>query len=1050
MLVLAASLTVLFALVMLATLTAYTSTVTREGLARTLGSASFDQVGTRIGKQVGPGGFAGDQAFLEQRLRAAYRDVPLEIGASARGESFSLPGQEKLSHPELTTFAMFSGIDRHASLAEGAWPVESAGGPVQAVLPVPAARLMKAEVGDTLRVVNRLDHSPVSVTVVGLFTVGSADDPFWSRERLAVEGVERLDYTTIGPLVVDPATFGRLFSPRGVQARWTVLPSAENLDASGLHALAGRLDRLAEELRGREYSSVSGLAAELRQLDTALLVTRSTMLVPVLQLIVLAGYALLLVARLISEQRRAEVSLLRARGASLRQVAGLALGEGLVLAVPGLVAAPLLAPWLLRLAAASPALGATGLELRDPPAVSTWVVTAVAALACAVALAVPTVRSAKGTYVASQAGRGRGEARGPLQKAGADLALLVVAGLGVWQLTRYGSTVTSSGGGLGVDPVIVAGPALALLAGGVLVLRLVPAVSGLAERVAAGGRGLAPALGARQISRRPLRYAGPALLLVMAVAVGILSVTTSGTWRASQRAQADFQAGADVRVAAPVSPALPSVLGQGGVLASSGASGVGAVSRTQIRIGDAGAAFLAVDAVALGKIVVGEAGAGRALTGPAAGRPAVAGALPGTPRWVEFTVVASGASAFWVREVPEHFPLSVTLVDGAGLVHVAEVGSVPADGRRRTVRVDLAALAGPGGRPTYPYSVRSFGYSFPEEVIDSSAMELRVERVVADGREARLEEASRWRALFSGELNKGRESVAVSGGGLVLRVPFGDRPTEAPGRFRPPAVARAVLPGPSEPLAGVITVPLAERKGLKAGDTVALSVAGTEVKMKVAAVVRAFPATAPGEPAVLVDLASLNERAVTAGVGAMAPSEWWMSGRVRVAELSGWGEVHDRLALRREYRDSPLGAALQGALFLGFLAALAFAVIGFAINATVSARERTTEFAVLRALGASHRQVFGMLAVEQAVLVLLGLAGGLGLGLGVAALAVPHLVLTVRATVPYPQVDLVVAWGPVLALLGGTLAVLALVLTALVARLRRAGSGALTRMGADA
>ncbi|MYX73535.1 hypothetical protein, partial [Streptomyces sp. SID3915] len=63
-------------------------------------------------------------------------------------------------------------------------------------------------------------------------------------------------------------------------------------------------------------------------------------------------------------------------------------------------------------------------------------------------------------------------------RAGADVALLVIAGVAYWQLDRQ---TGGSGGGalsgdrhgeLGIDPLLVAAPALALLAGTVLTLRL--------------------------------------------------------------------------------------------------------------------------------------------------------------------------------------------------------------------------------------------------------------------------------------------------------------------------------------------------------------------------------------------------------------------------------------------------------------------------------------------------------------------------------------------------------------------------------------------------
>ncbi|MZD09345.1 hypothetical protein GTW43_30325, partial [Streptomyces sp. SID5785] len=83
-------------------------------------------------------------------------------------------------------------------------------------------------------------------------------------------------------------------------------------------------------------------------------------------------------------------------------------------------------------------------------------------------------------------------------RAGADVGLLVVAAVAYWQLNQQtsgtGALTSDSGGSLGIDPLLVVAPALALLAGTVLTLRLLPPVARLAERGAARGRGLATAL----------------------------------------------------------------------------------------------------------------------------------------------------------------------------------------------------------------------------------------------------------------------------------------------------------------------------------------------------------------------------------------------------------------------------------------------------------------------------------------------------------------------------------------------------------------------------
>ncbi|MYT21268.1 hypothetical protein GTW69_13365, partial [Streptomyces sp. SID7760] len=98
-------------------------------------------------------------------------------------------------------------------------------------------------------------------------------------------------------------------------------------------------------------------------------------------------------------------------------------------------------------------------------------------------------------------------------RSGADLALVALAALAYQQLSQHsGDGLTAGpadGGTTGVDPVLVAAPTLALCAGTLLVLRLLPLAARLGGRIAARGRGLGPALVGWQLTRRPGRATGP-------------------------------------------------------------------------------------------------------------------------------------------------------------------------------------------------------------------------------------------------------------------------------------------------------------------------------------------------------------------------------------------------------------------------------------------------------------------------------------------------------------------------------------------------------------
>ena len=148
----------------------------------------------------------------------------------------------------------------------------------------------------------------------------------------------------------------------------------------------------------------------------------------------------------------------------------------------------------------------------------------------------------------ARARRGRQAALSALTRAGADLALVLLAVVAGWQLRHYSAVSAGANGSFGVDPVIVIAPALALAGGTVLALRLLPAGGKAGDRLAARGRRLTAAMASWQISRQPIRQGGAALLIVLAVATGTLALAQRQSWTRSDHDQAAFGSGADVRV----------------------------------------------------------------------------------------------------------------------------------------------------------------------------------------------------------------------------------------------------------------------------------------------------------------------------------------------------------------------------------------------------------------------------------------------------------------------------------------------------------------------
>lgn len=225
-------------------------------------------------------------------------------------------------------------------------------GRIEVALPTAAAERLGLGRGARLTLTDRLGGPKADVEVTGLYRPTDTAAPYWRLDDLAGRGVKLGGFTTYGPLLAAPGVLTGGGVSAGSSGRLAAADSS-GVTAEGTDALRGAARGGVAWLRERPELSGSTAATTalpdvLDRLDRSLLVSRSTLLVVALQLALLAGCALPLVARLLNAERAGEQRLLLARGASRAGVAGLAALESLLLAVPAPVCAPLLAGPLTR------------------------------------------------------------------------------------------------------------------------------------------------------------------------------------------------------------------------------------------------------------------------------------------------------------------------------------------------------------------------------------------------------------------------------------------------------------------------------------------------------------------------------------------------------------------------------------------------------------------------------------------------------------------------------------------------------------------------------
>jgi hypothetical protein len=209
------------------------------------------------------------------------------------------------------------------------------------------------------------------------------------------------------------------------------------------------------------------------------------------------------------------------------------------------------------------------------------------------------------------------------------------------------------------------------------------------------------------------------LLLVLAVAMGMFAIGQGASWDRSQRDQADFSVGADIRVTGMTTPPF----GQAGIFTHvPGITAAAPAARSQLLLTEqrhATALVIDTRTAASAMRFRGDLTGGRSVadvlaplrngeqnTGAKAAPDGFA--VPGTTATVAFTATLRATAANGGALPPPQTPdvadhLTATLVDALGVYYDFSLGDLPPDGAPHVLTLDLASAAGSaGGAPAGP------------------------------------------------------------------------------------------------------------------------------------------------------------------------------------------------------------------------------------------------------------------------------------------------------------------------------------------------------------
>ncbi len=941
-----------------------------------------------------------------------------------------------------------------STLLDGRWPSEPtrvSGQPLEVAIEKQGADMVDIALGEVLSVhpaTGRTEEKTIDVRVVGIFERLEPEDDFWYGRHHNFSN-HNGDWPTV-PMFTTEAGILQQVATRypGLYSNVTWM---YDLDRQGFSF--DEVEEIQRSIRLMrrdvvsllENSTVSlKLDRVLDKYSEQLVLSRIPLYLMVFLVVGILAYYLALVSALTIRSRSAEIAMLKSRGATTPQVGLMVFVEGLLLAVPAVVVGTLLA---------APVAGILGSLFFDVQRDGILIVLssrafllgAAGALLSVVVLTLSTLVAARQGIVEFRQAGAR-PARAPLlHRYYLDFLLLALIGLIWWQIQSRSSFLLRpvGRGELEIDFTLLLGPVLGLLALGLIVLRFFPLAVALLARLIEPIGPVWLVQGMRRVGRDPIAPGSLVVLLMLATALGVIGSAFGSTLERSQEDRARYLVGADARIQhtgnrQPVAtlglddrefqeiPGLRTVEASrltGNLLTqgfSSERFNLLAVDTSRFhRVAWFRPDF--ADGQPLGELM-------RAIQ-PLPGlteqrQPAELqispAALTGGAGGIPLPADATGLS-LWANPGQPGARLAVgaRLRDSNGYTFDSIIGQ-PGEPGWQKIAADIEPQRTRGNRtpPSVepPFTLVNiqvfsrFGLSDPGVLFldDLSAVTPGGEVLVED-----FQSLANWRVaedytrpgLYALEA-----SQAVSRGGGQQSAAY----SWAPGGVS----LRAIRPGPPDtPVAAIVSPQILELADIGVGDVIGIATSNLAFPIRVVAVADYFPTLDPrDQPFIVLDLETLNFYNDRLGRRpGSGPNEVWVAAPDEAAAvnllsetLTGMGlTVEDSLVAPEEVRrrvEQPLANASWGGLLaLMFLALVLASASGVVLFSYVDTGERRTEFALLRTLGTSARQLNGMVWFNLLLMVICGVALGTWAGQQIGTTLLPVLEVSeggVRVTPP--------------------------------------------------
>ena len=1006
---------------------------------------------------------------IEWLLRDRYR-------AGKTGTFFlATPGNEDLAGEDnaRTYFAFVPRLEEHTTLLPGGrlpgdGPVNAPGErlTIEAIIPSEAAEVSGVRVGDRLVAVPHWeDVIPYATVVVsGVFERKNPEDELWYLEREVLNAATGPSFRTV-PFFVSERAFLEVLGPafRRMDSTyvWLLAVEPERVTARNAAGTLAEIETMNAQLGAAlaAFRQSSALDNALIEYDRRLFFSKLPMFVVLILIAVVVLYYVVTLSSLAVEQRRGEVALLRSRGASSAQILAVFVLEGATIASLAIVAGPLLAAAAISFVGLTPAFSdlSDSALLKVTISGGAYAMSALGGILSFVALIIPAVGASRIGVTRHRQELARPSTLPAFQRYYVDVFLLLFSIVLFRQLTEQGSVLANTlFGEVVVSQLLLALPGLLLVASAMVLLRLFPLAMSIASRALSRWIPAGLVIGLWQMARNPTHYARLSLLLILTAGLGIFASSFGATLERSFEERVLYRTGSDVRVdgVRPVSTARRT-FSSSRVIPPSGhglvedykripgvdlASPVLRASGQDLsKLFGANYTMFALDPDSFGEVAW--------FRDDFADRPmrSLLSALrhPNPPEGITLDVDARTIAVRLKADRPHpSVRVSVRIRDAQDSYSTYRLGHLSSGDwsvletslrvRSRSMPLELVAISvheTGGGRRLRPGSI----------ILDDVWVTTKDgDTKIVD----RFDSQSQWSLLkttadaVSDVLSP--SDVGLNGDGSLL---FAWSEGSA-------LTMRGIFHGPERSALPVLASTAFQRStGHLRGEEFEVSVAGHRVPVKLVDTVDLFPTmTAFTSKYLIADLSSLIWYAnLGANFRELKANEMWISTQTSGTErerlvhvLETDTSLSNSLVYNREERlakarvDPLVGAGWRALLFIAFAAVLILSCLGFLVHAYVSFRSRELQFALLRTMGFSMRQLVTTVWLEQVLVIAAGMALGTWMGGRLGATIMPFLGHSDFGGQVVPPFAIQVNWGALLLTYAAMVFVFAVIILAVI------------------